>query len=150
LVADDVAADQALAREEEAGMVRRALAAVDDRCRRVLTRFYLEARPISDIARLENMRQNAVEGALSRCRSRLYAARLQLHAGGAPTARREQIEKIGRQLPGVLGKVFVAWWSENRSVLDISKDVGLTPGETKHLLGKAKLDVWQCLREGVA
>jgi len=150
LVTADVAADQTLGREEETHMVRRALAVVDERCRRVLTRFYLEDRPIADIARLENMRQNTVEVALSRCRNRLYATVLGLHLEGTDASRRERIATIGRQLPGVLGKVFVAWWSENRSVLDISKDVGLTPGETRQLLGKAKLDVWQSLRDGAA
>ncbi len=150
LVTADVAADQTLGREEETHMVRRALAVVDERCRRVLTRFYLEDRPIADIARLENMRQNTVEVALSRCRNRLYAAVLGLHLEGTDASRRERIAKTGRQLPGVLGKVFVAWWTENRSVLDISKEVGLSPGETKQLLVKAKLDVWQSLRDGAA
>jgi len=150
LVASDLAADRTLHREEEAGLVRRALQEIDERCRRVLSRFYLEDRPINDIARLENMRQNTVEVALSRCRNRLYAAVLGLHLEGTDASRRERIAKTGRQLPGVLGKVFAAWWSENRSVLDISKEVGLSPDETRQLLVKAKLDVWRSLRDGAA
>lgn len=148
MVAPGLAADAVVERDEESGMIRRALDRLDERCRGLLRRFHLEGLAIRELAQLEGARQNTVEVALTRCRARLYAAFLGLYLEGSDRAGREQVTRVAQQIPGTLGRIFAAWWTENRSVLDISKEVGMSVAETKRLLGTAKLEVWRLVREG--
>ncbi len=140
-----LSADQALAREEEGQRVRKALDTLDARCRELLRRFHLEGVPIKELAR--GTRINTVEVALTRCRQRLYAAFLQLYAEGGDAGWRARVVEVAARLSGELAKVFRAWWLENRSVLAISREMGLGPAETKALLGRAKVEVWRLLSE---
>ena len=38
--------------------------------------------------------------------------------------------------------------SENRSVLAISRELGMAPAETRRILSAAKVEVWRLLSEG--
>ena len=141
-----LSADQALAQEEDAHRIRRALEKLDTRCRELLRRFHLEGVPIKELTR--GTRLNTIEVALTRCRQRLYAAFLSLYVESGDAGWRAQVAEAAARLSGELAKVFTAWWVENRSVLNISRELGLAPLETKALLGRAKLEVWRLLSEG--
>lgn len=132
---------------EETARVRRALEGLDPRCRELLRRFHLEEVPISELARRERARPNTIEVALTRCRTRLYAAFLASYAEGADPDFKRRVARGAEELPDVPGRVFKAWWVESRSVADIGKELGLAPAETRHLLAKAKFEVWRLLGE---
>lgn len=142
-----LAADIQLERTEEGTWARRALERVDARCRTLLQRFHVEQVPIKELARQEGARLNTIEVALTRCRNRLYAAFLSLYVDASDPSWRERIARVADRLSGQLGRVFKAWWTENRSVIDISKEVGMPPLDTKRLLGEAKFEVWRLLAE---
>lgn len=141
-----LAADQALARAEEGQRVRQALEGLDARCRELLRRFHLEGVPIKELAR--GTRLNTIEVALTRCRQRLYIAFLRLYVEGADAGWRARVVEAATRLSGELAKVFRAWWFENRSVLAISRELGVEPAETRRLLSAAKVEVWRLLGEG--
>ncbi len=145
-----LAADTELERTEAGDRVRRALASLDERCRTLLRRFHLEQIPIKELAQREHTRPNTIEVALTRCRARLYAAFLSLYVEAAERDWKQRVTKAAGALSGELGRIFGAWWTDNRSVIDISKEIGAAPTETKRLLGKAKLEVWRLLSEGSA
>jgi len=140
-------ADASVEQAEVGSLVRRALERIDDHCRALLARFHLEETSIKDIAHAAGTRPNTIEVALTRCRQRLYAAFLSLNVDPSDASWRERVAAAGRKLPGVLGRVFSGWWVENRSVLDVAKEIGMSSTETKRLLGQAKLEVWQRLRD---
>lgn len=142
-----LAADVRLERAEEGGWARRALERLDARCRTLLQRFHVEQVPIKELARQEGARLNTIEVALTRCRNRLYAAFLALYVDASDPSWRERVARAADRLSGQLGRVFKAWWTENRSVIDISKEVGMPPLDTKRLLGEAKFEVWRLLAE---
>lgn len=137
--------DHTLAQEEEGQRVRRALERLDARCRELLRRFHMEGTPIRELAR--GTRVNTIEVALTRCRQRLYGAFLSLYVEGGDPGWRARVAETAARLSGELAKVFRAWWVENRSVLAISRELGLPPAEAKALLGRAKLEVWRLLSE---
>ncbi len=137
--------DATLEHGEEREHALSALGTLDERCRKLLMGFYLEGRPIGELAERENARTNTIEVALSRCRKPLYAAFLATYLKASDAELRQAVERATAELPGLLGRVFRAWWIENRSIADISKDVGLLPVETKEWLAKAKLETWRIL-----
>ncbi|MBI4635414.1 MAG: sigma-70 family RNA polymerase sigma factor [Candidatus Rokubacteria bacterium] len=143
-------ADVEVETAEEASRVRTALASLDGRCRSLLRRFHVEERPIKELARAEGARANTIEVALSRCRQRLYAAVLFSYVDGSRANRREQVTQAAQHLEGQLGEVFRAWWAENRSPTQISKQLGVEPGEARRLLARAKLEVWRAVRDAGA
>lgn len=147
----DRRADATLEDAESRGRLRDALGRVDERCRGLLSRFYFDEQPISVLARDLGLRENAVEVALTRCRGRLYAAFLGSYvdrAGEAGDGGAEaRVAAAAADLSGLLGRVFTAWWSDHRSVLDISKELALSPAETRKLLAAAKRDVWARVAE---
>ena len=147
LVDSQIAADAAIERAEVGALVRRALEHIDERCRALLERFYLEDASVKEIAHAGGTRPNTIEVALTRCRHRLYGAFLSLYVDQPDASWREQVAAAGKKLPGVLSRVFSAWWAENRSVLDVGKEIGMSPSETRRLLAQAKLGVWQQLSE---
>ena len=142
-----LAADVQLERAEEGTWARRALERLDARCRMLLQRFHVEQVPIKELARQEGARLNTIEVALTRCRNRLYGAFLSLYVDASDPSWRERVARAADRLSGQLGRVFTAWWTENRSVIDISKEVGMPPLDTKRLLGEAKFEVWRLLAE---
>lgn len=142
-----LAADAGLERAEVGEWAQRALARMDERCRHLLRRFHVDEVPIRELAREQGTRLNTIEVALTRCRSRLYAAFLSLFVEGSDGPWKERVANAAGRLSGNLGRIFRAWWTENRSVIDISKEIGLAPVETKRLLGEAKLEVWRLLAE---
>ena len=149
MVDQHLAIDADLEAHEERATVLRALDRLDGRCRSLLTSFHLQEVPIKELARREGTRTNTIEVALTRCRTRLYEAFLVAWVDGSDDERRERITKAGARLPGRLGDVFRGWWMENRSVVDISEEQGLPTAETRKLLGRAKVEVWRMLSEGV-
>lgn len=132
---------------EQRTRVRRALETLDPRCRRLLERFHLEELPISELARREQTRTNTIEVALTRCRQRLYAAFLRTYLDAGDPDWKPRVARATAELAGLPGRVFRAWWTENRSVTDIGKEIEQTPAETRELLAKAKLEVWRLLGE---
>lgn len=133
---------------EERTRVRQALGGLDDRCRRLLERFHLEEVPISELARREQTRPNTIEVALTRCRQRLYAAFLRVYLDAADPDLKPRVARVTEALGELPGRVFRAWWAENRSVTDIGKEIDRSPAETRRLLARAKLEVWRRLGEG--
>ncbi len=150
MVASALAVDVELERAEERDDVNRALAQLDERCQNLLRRFYRETVPIRELARGEVARANTIEVALKRCRDRLFAAFLSLYIGGVDVGFKKRVADAAERLSFELRRIFQAWWTENRSVLDISKGIGLSPAETKRLLAKAKLEVGRLLSAGGA
>lgn len=142
-----LSAEARLERTETGDWARRALDRLDARCRTLLQRFHVEEVPIKELARQEGARLNTIEVALTRCRNRLYAAFLSLYVDASDPSWRERVARSADRLSGQLGRVFRAWWTENRSVIDISKEVGMPPLDTKRLLGEAKFEVWRLLAE---
>lgn len=142
-----LSAEARLERTETGDWARRALDRLDARCRTLLHRFHVEEVPIKELARQEGARLNTIEVALTRCRNRLYAAFLSLYVDASDPSWRERVARAADRLSGQLGRVFKAWWTENRSVIDISKEVGMPPLDTKRLLGEAKFEVWRLLAE---
>ena len=149
MIDQQLAADARLEDNEERVAVVRALDRLDGRCKNLLRSFHMEEVPIKELARREGARANTIEVALTRCRTRLYEAFLLTWTEGSDDERRERIAKASSGLPGVMGHVFRGWWMENRSIADISQEHGLPPAETRKLLGRAKLEVWRMLTEGV-
>jgi hypothetical protein len=147
MISPALGADLAAAQGEEALRVRAALGRLDPRCRSILEQFHVEELPITEIARREGTRANAVEVALTRCRARLYAAFLALYMDDGDLAWRKRVSETARGLMGEAGRVFNAWWAENRSVTDVSKELGVSPAEGRRLLTQAKLAVWRALQE---
>jgi len=147
LVAPGLGADAVLEQDEANAFVRRALEGLDERCRRLLSGFHLEDVPIRELARREQARDNTIEVALTRCRSRLYIAFLHLYLEGADPLWRERVTKAGAKLSGTTARVFAGWWTDNQSVVQISRELDLTPADTHALLAKAKREVWRVLRE---
>lgn len=135
--------------DEERRTVVRALDRLDGRCRDLLRSFHMDDLPIKEIARREGTRTNTIEVALTRCRTRLYEAFLHAWVEGPDEERRERINKAAGLLPGLLGEVFRAWWIDNRSVADISGEHALPPAETRKVLGRAKVELWRMLTDGV-
>ena len=80
-----------------------------------------------------------------RCRARLYATFLSLFAGASEGTAKARVTEVAGRLQGRSGEIFRAWWVQNRSVAQISKELGIDAAEAKHLLGRAKHDVWQAL-----
>ena len=150
MIAPALGADLEVAQTEEAGRVRAALARLDARCRTLLQQFHVEETPIKEIARRAGTRANTVEVALTRCRARLYAAFLSLYLEGADHAWRPRVTEMARRVSGQAGRMFTAWWTENRSVTDVSKELGVSPAEGRRLLTQAKLEVWRALQESPA
>jgi RNA polymerase sigma factor (sigma-70 family) len=141
-----LSSEETLASQQEGDHLRRALEQLDIRCRDLLRRFHLEGVSIRDLA--AGTRLNTVEVMLNRCRQRLYTKFLALYVDAGDARWRERVTETAAKLSGDLGKIFVAWWRENQSVLAISKQVGLTAAETKQRLGQAKHEVWRLLAEG--
>ena len=142
-----LSAEAALAQAEERERIRQALERLDARCRELLRRFHLEGVPIRELARDRAARVNTIEVTLTRCRQRLYTTFLSLYAAGGDADWRARVTEAAAKLSGDLGKVFSAWWSENRSVAAISRDLGTTAAETKRRLSAAKREVWRLLSE---
>ena len=149
MVDTHLAVDSELEDREERVVVVRALEQLDARCRNLLRSFHMEDVPIKELARREGARTNTIEVALTRCRSRLYEAFLLSWVNGGDDERRDRVTKAAGLLPGMLGEVFRGWWTENRSVADMSGEHGLAPAETRKLLGRAKMEVWRMVTEGV-
>lgn len=147
LIAPVLGADLGAAQTEEAVRLRDALAGLDARCRGLLHAFHVEEQPIKEIATREGTRPNVVEVALTRCRSKLYAAFLAMYAGGGDPQWRTRVGDAARRLTGPAGRMFTAWWTENRSVTDVSKELGVTAAEGRRLLSHAKREVWWTLQE---
>jgi hypothetical protein len=150
LVSPGLGADAVLGDSEEAQRVQAALARLDPRCQELLRQFHVHETPIKDLAARERARVNTIEVALTRCRARLYSAFLSLYVDAADTDVRARVSAAGRRLSGPLARIFSGWWDENRSVADVSKELGLTPVDGKGLLGRAKREVWRVLQEGGA
>lgn len=148
LVDGAIASDAALERAGTAALVHRALGELDERCRTLLRRFHLEDAPIAALAAAAAAKPNAIEVALTRCRQRLYTAFVSLYVDTSDPGWKARVADVGRRLGDPLGRVFSAWWVENRSVLDISKGLGSSPGETKRWLAQAKIEVWRRVEEG--
>jgi DNA-directed RNA polymerase specialized sigma24 family protein len=129
----------------DARRVREAIERLEPRCRNLLWQFHVEERPIRDLAAAERTRVNTIEVALVRCRSRLYSAFLSLYAEATGPEWKAHVTQVAGRLEGELGEVFRAWWVQNRSVAQISKELGMDAAETRYLLGRAKFDVWQQL-----
>lgn len=140
-----LAPDHAVVQEEEGQRIRQALDRLDTRCRDLLRRFHMEGASIRELAR--GTRLNTIEVTLTRCRQRLYAAFLSLYVEAGDPGWRARVTEAASRLSGELAKVFRAWWLENRSVLAISRELGLAPAEAKALLGRAKVEVWRVLSE---
>ena len=149
MVDQQMAVDATMEGQEERAAVLRALDRLDDRCRNLLRGFHMEDVPIKELARREGTRANTIEVALTRCRSRLYESFLMDWVGGSDDERHERITKAAAGLGEVLGDVFRGWWMEHRSVADIGREHGLSSDETRKLLGRAKVEVWRMLTEGV-
>jgi RNA polymerase sigma factor (sigma-70 family) len=150
MIAPVLGADLVVAQGEEATRVRAALERLDPRCRQLLQQFHIDDAPIGEIARREGARPNTIEVALTRCRARLYAAFLALYMDADDPAWRARVSETARRLAGPTRRMFVAWWDENRSVTDVSKELGVSPAEGRRLLAQAKLEVWQALQEAPA
>src|SRR2546422_1850828 len=143
-----LSAEAVVVQEEQGDRLRQAIERLDARCRELLSRFHLEGMPIRDLARAQGARVNTIEVTLTRCRQRLYTMFLSLYAAGGDVGWRQRVTQAATKLSGELAKVFTAWWNENRSVLAISRELGMTPAETKRLLSAAKLEVWRLVSEG--
>lgn len=135
--------DSAIEHAEERAHALGALGTLDERCRKLLTGFYLEGRPAAELARRESARTNTIEVALSRCRRPLYAAFLATYLQASDAELRRVVERAAVKLAGLARRVFSAWWIENRSLADIGKEVGLSQAETREWLAKAKLETWR-------
>lgn len=149
MVDSQLTAAERIEETEERQTLGRAIERLDPRCRDLIEQFHLREVPIRELARRHGARANTIEVALTRCRGRLYAAFLHVWVSGSDHERRERIEKAAGRLGGRLGDVFRAWWTENRSVAQISKAEGIDPDETRRILGKAKTEVWRLVGEGV-
>lgn len=140
-------ADATIEESESRTRLRDALGRVDERCRGLLSRFYFDEQPIAALARDLGLRENAVEVALTRCRGRLYAAFLASYVDQGSAAADARVASAATDLSDLLRRVFLAWWTDHRSVLDISKELALSPAETRRLLADAKREVWQRVAE---
>jgi RNA polymerase sigma factor (sigma-70 family) len=148
LLGPGLTADASVATTEEARHVHDALERLDPRCRTLLRDFHMHEIPIRDIAARERTRENTVEVALTRCRTRLYAVFLSTYVDDDTAEFRHRVSTAARRLSGVMGRMFAAWWEDNRAVTDVSKELGLAPAEGKALLARAKREVWSLLQEG--
>jgi RNA polymerase sigma factor (sigma-70 family) len=131
----------------DATRVRAAIERLDPRCRNLLWQFHVDERPIKELATAEGTRVNTIEVALVRCRQRLYSTFLSVYADASDRGWKARVTGVAGRLEGRLGEVFRAWWVQNRSVAQISKELGMDAGETRYLLGKAKFDMWQALED---
>ena len=125
--------------------IREAMERLDPRCRKLLHQFHVEERPIREMADAEGTRVNTIEVALVRCRSRLYAVFLSLFVGASDREGKARVTEVAGRLEGRPGEIFRAWWVQNRSVAQISKELGIDAAEARYMLGKAKFEVWQAL-----
>lgn len=147
MVAPALAADLDAAHTEEAVRLRDAMERLDPRCRTLLHRFHVEELSIKELAERESIRPNAIEVALTRCRARLYATLLSVYFDAGDHGWRRRVTETARRLTGPAGRMFSAWWNENRSVTDVSKELGVAPAEGRRLLTQAKHEVWRALQE---
>ena len=150
LVSPALGADAALAETEEGRRVQAALARLDPRCQALLREFHVRETSIKDLAEQEGARVNTIEVALTRCRARLYAVFLSSYVDAGDGEWRARVSAAGRRLSGQLARMFSAWWDDNRSVSDVSKELGVSPVDGKALLARAKREVWRFLQEGGA
>jgi RNA polymerase sigma factor (sigma-70 family) len=147
MVDPQLSADADVASSQEAARVRAALDGLDARCRRLLREFHVAETPIAELARREKARPNAIEVALTRCRRRLYAVFIAGYVEASDTTWRARVAAAARSLSPVLAAVFEPWWTNNRSVAEICRALGIAAAEGKRLLAQAKLEVWRVLEE---
>jgi RNA polymerase sigma factor (sigma-70 family) len=147
MVSPALGADLELAQTEEARSLHEAFRRLDPRCQRLLRQFHIEEMPIKELARRDGTRVNTIEVALTRCRARLYAAFLSIYVDSADREWRRRITEAADRLAGQTKRMFRAWWVENRSVTDVSKELGVTAAEGRRLLAQAKVEVWRALQE---
>lgn len=150
LVDPQLAASELVEEDEQRAVLAQALDRIDPRCRGLLVDFHLKDVPVRELAHREAARANTIEVALTRCRARLYQAYLEAWVAGSDDERRERIDKAVARLSGPLGDVFRAWWSDHRTVAQISEAEGLDREATRRLLSRAKTEVWRLVGEGVS
>jgi RNA polymerase sigma factor (sigma-70 family) len=132
---------------EERGRVMHALESLGERCRLLLRRFHVDGVTIRDLARELGSQLNAVEVALTRCRTRLYVAFLAAYLKGGRQELREQVSAAVEQMSGLSARVFRAWWFDNRTVSSIGEELQIPPAEVRRALADAKRQVWRLLAE---
>jgi hypothetical protein len=60
------------------------------------------------------------------------------------------VSRLGEKLVEPLATVFRLWWVENRTIREIGNAVHRQERETRDLLARAKVAVWQLAQESGA
>lgn len=141
-------AGEGLGRRDVQAWVRQTLQRLPERCRRWLLAFHLDGVPIKDIARQHSRRRNAVEVALSRCRSCFRLAFLDTFLGARDERFRARVDEVARRLAEPHGAIFRAYWLDGRTLNETAAMLGLARDTVKAVLLEAKEHVWRTLPEG--
>jgi DNA-directed RNA polymerase specialized sigma24 family protein len=139
-----------LEKRAEQELVRVAFARLDDRCRQLLLEREVERRAEQEIALRLNMTLSSVWVSLHRCKERLYRLLLGSLCAGSDPDWRGMVSRLGEKLVEPLATVFRLWWVENRTIREIGNAVHRQERETRDLLARAKVAVWQLAQESGA